>query len=150
MSQQEFFETPKYQEETSVYEAQGSIEPIREYAAWEQNNAFVTRHLHGEKVQPQPEKKSAVWSLIPLLVLLFLVAGGAFGLTAAFHSAYSAPAPWNGDDFAPGHEWHHHHHFHCQVITMPVHRFGPGSAGMQGDDSDHIIVIQGPYTCGRP
>src|SRR5579883_1443748 len=104
MSQQEFLESPQYYERTSVYEEQEVIEPIREYAGWEQNHEFVNRHLHGEKVQPQPGTKSAAWSLIPLLVLLFVIGGGAFGLTAAFHSTYMTAPSWNDDNFVPRHE----------------------------------------------
>lgn len=155
MSQQEFLESPRHYEEASIYEAQESIEPIREYTAWEQNNEFVNRHLYGEKVQPLSGTKSAAWSLIPLLVLLFVVGGGAFGLTAAFHSTYLAPSNWNGDDFvprhgwnddnfAPRHGWHRHHHHH------PFHRSfdsdqqmvpdGPGVHFQQGDAPNHIII----------
>jgi hypothetical protein len=148
MSQQEFMELSRHHEEVSIYETQGSIEPAGEYPVWEQNNEFVDRHLRGEKVQPQPGKKSAAWSLIPLLVLLLLIAGGAFGLTAVFHSInLSSPSPWNDDDFVPNHGWHHHHP-HCQVITDLVHQ--SALVKIQGDDSDHIIIIQGQYACSRP
>jgi hypothetical protein len=149
MSQQEFLESPRYYEETSVYETQESVEPIREYSAWEQNNEFVNRHLIGEKVQPQLDKKSAAWSLIPLFVLLFLVGGGAFGLTAAFHSANLAPPSWNDDDFAPRHEWHHPH---CQMISDPDQQMvpdGPGAHLEQGDDPNHHAIIVSKNFCIR-
>lgn len=154
MSQQEFLESPRHYEETRIYEEQESIEPIREYVAWEQNNAFVNRHLHGEKVQPQPVTKSAAWSLIPLLVLLFVIGGGAFGLTAAFHSTYLTPSYWNGDGFPPGSEWHHHHHrppFRCSFNAGPDQQMlpdGPGVHPEQGDAPDHI-TIESNNSCFR-
>lgn len=143
MSQQEFLESPRHNEDVRAYETQESVEPIREYAAWEQNNEFVNRHLHGEKVQPQADPKSVAWSLIPLLVLLFLIGGGAFGLTAAFHSAYPAPSPWNDDNFAPRQEWHHH--FRCQIISdsdtdQQMVPDGPRAHLEQGDAPDHLII----------
>lgn len=151
MNQQEFLESPRHYEETSVYEEQGSIEPIREFAVWEQNNEFVNRHLHGEKVQPQPGTKSAAWSLIPLLVLLFVIGGGAFGLTAAFHSTYLAPANWNDDNFVPRHEWHHPHHFRCQIDPDSDQQMvpdGPGAHLEQGDTPDHITIVNNNF-CSR-
>jgi hypothetical protein len=146
MSQQEFMELPRHAE-TSIYETYAPLEPIAEYSGWEQNNAFIDRYLRGEKVQPRSVEKSAAWSLIPLFVLLFLIAGGAFGLTAVFHSI-NQPAPaWNGDEFAPpGHGWHHHPH--CRIIAYPEHQ--SASVEIQDNDSDHIIIIQGQYACGRP
>jgi hypothetical protein len=148
--QQEFLESPRRYEEASIYEEQESIEPIREYPVWEQNNEFINRHLHGEKVQPQPGTKSAVWSLIPLLVLLFVVGGGAFGLTAAFHSTYLAPSNWNDDDFVPRHEWHHPHHhpFRCQVDPDSDQQMVPDGPGMQweqGDVSGHTIIVNSNF-----
>lgn len=149
MSQQEFLEATQHYAEVSRYEAQEPVvEPIREYreyAAWEQNNEFVNRHLHGEKVQPQPDPKSIAWSLIPLMVLLFLIGGGAFGLTAAFHSAYPVHSSWDDDNFAPRHEWHRH--FHCQVISGPdldqqMIPGGPGVHFEQGDTPQHIIITR--------
>jgi hypothetical protein len=149
MSQQEFLESPRHYEETSIYEEQESIEPIREYVAWEQNNAFVNRHLHGEKVQPQLGAKSAAWSLIPLLVLLFVIGGGAFGLTAAFHSTYLTPSYWNGDGFPPRPEWHRHHHpFRCSFNADPNQQMvpdGPGAHLEQGDTPDHIIIVSNNF-----
>jgi hypothetical protein len=80
--------------------------------------------------------------------LLFLIGGGAFGLTAAFHSLNLAPPHWDDDDFAPSHEWHHHHHPpHCQIISDSDHQFVPGAS--EDDDSDHIIIVQGQYTCDQ-
>jgi hypothetical protein len=151
MNQQEFLESPRHYEETSVYEEQGLIEPIREYAGWEQNNEVVNRHLYGEKVQPQPGTKSAAWSLIPLLVLLFLVGGGAFGLTAAFHSSNLASPNWNDDDFAPRHEWHHPHHFRCSINSDSDQQMVPDGPGVhleQGDTPDHIIIVNNNF-CSR-
>jgi hypothetical protein len=152
MSQQEFLESPRHYEEASIYEEQGSIEPIREYAAWEQNNEFVNRHLYGEKVQPQPGTRSAAWSLIPLLVLLFLVGGGAFGLTAAFHSTYLAAPSWNDDNFAPSHEWHHPHHLRCTINSdsdsdsdQQMIPDGPGVHLEQGDAPDHTIIVNNNF-----
>lgn len=143
MNQQEFLESPQHYERMSVYEEQGAIEPIREYAGREQNHEFVNRHLHGEKVQPQPGTKSAAWSMIPLLVLLFVIGGGAFGLTAAFHSTYMAAPHWNDDDFVPRHEWHHPHHFRCSTNDDSDQQMVPGGHGEQDGPVN-------PGICARP
>jgi hypothetical protein len=149
MGQQEFLESPQRYEEMSVYEEQESIEPIREYTVWEQNSEFVNRHLHGEKVQPQSGAKSVVWSLLPMLVLLFIIGGGAFGLTAAFHSTYLTPPSWSDDNFAPRHEWHHSHHPRCTIndddSDQQMVPDGPGVHFEQGDAPDHTFTTNNNF-----